>query len=447
MLETGLAALAEALAAGRTTSAALTDRALAASAEGEGPTAFMQVYADRARAEAAALDGLRKAGREARPFAGIPISIKDLFDEAGHVTTAGSKALADAAPANLDAPIVDRLRRAGFVITGRTVMTEFAYSGLGLNPHYGTPAAPWDRATGRIPGGSTSGGAVSVADRMAAATIGTDTGGSCRIPAAFCGITGFKPTMARIPRAGATPLSHSLDSVGPLGNSVGCCAILDDIMAGGPGAGAMARPAGGLRLATMTNYVTADMDETVAAGWDAALKRLRDAGAAVVEAAFPEIDALPALNAAGGFAAADAWAWHRTLIADKGGLYDPRVISRIERGAMISAADYIDLMHARSAMQAASAQSMGGFDAVLMPTVPIVPPPFAAFEDDESYARLNLLCLRNPSVGNFLDRPSISLPCHEPDEAPVGLMLMGHNGLDRELFDIAAGVEKVLGRS
>ena len=446
MLEQGLSALAAALADGRTTSAELTARALDAAATGEGPVAFMTLHAERARAEAEGLDALRRSGREARPFAGIPISIKDLFDEAGHVTTAGSKALADGEPAALDAPIVDRLRRAGFVITGRTVMTEFAYSGLGLNPHYGTPAAPWDRAAGRIPGGSTSGGAVSVADGMAAATIGSDTGGSCRIPAAFCGITGFKPTMARVPRVGATPLSHSLDSIGPLGRSVDCCAVLDDIMAGGPGAGTMAAPVRGLRLAAMTNYVTADMDDTVAGGYAAALKRLTDAGAHVEEAAFPEIDALPSLNAAGGFAAADSYAWHRTLIADKGALYDPRVIGRIERGAMISAADYVDLMQARAAMQAAAAQSMGGYDAVLMPTVPIVPPALEVFEDDETYTRLNLLCLRNPSVANFLDRPAISLRCHEPGAAPVGLMLMGHQGRDRALFDAAAGVEAALAR-
>lgn len=444
MLEMGLSALAQALAEGRTTSAELTDMALAASAEGEGPTAFMHLHADRARAEAAALDGLRAAGREARPFAGIPISVKDLFDEAGHVTTAGSKALADGLPAALDAPIIDRLRRAGFVITGRTVMTEFAYSGLGLNPHYGTPAAPWDRQTRRIPGGSTSGGAVSVADGMAAATIGTDTGGSCRIPAAFCGIAGFKPTMARIPREGATPLSHSLDSVGPLGRSVDCCAILDDIMAGGTGAGPVVRAPGALRLAVMANYVTDDMDGTVSAAIGRALQRLAEAGARIEEDVFPEIDALPRLNAAGGFAAADAYAWHRGLMAEKGELYDPRVISRIERGAQISSADYVDLMNARAAMQAVAEETMGAYDAVLMPTVPIAPPAFDVFDDDETYARLNLLCLRNPSVANFLDRPAISLPCHAPGEAPAGLMLMGHHGRDRELFAAAAAVEAAI---
>jgi aspartyl-tRNA(Asn)/glutamyl-tRNA(Gln) amidotransferase subunit A len=439
-------ALARALAEGTATSEALVDSALAAAADGEGPIAYMKLHADRARAEARAIDALRAAGREPRPFAGVPISLKDLFDEAGEVTTAGSKALADAEPAARDAPVVDRLRRAGFVILGRTVMTEFAYSGVGLNPHYGTPAAPWDRRTRRIPGGSTSGGAVSVADGMAAATIGTDTGGSCRIPAAFCGITGFKPTIERVPREGAVPLSFSLDSIGPLGQTVDCCAVLDDVMAGGAGGGAAPRPVAGLRLGVLTNFVTGDMDATVAAACEAAISALADAGAFIEDLPLPQIEALPDLNAAGGFAAADSYAWHRTLLATKGDLYDPRVSGRIRRGEPISAADYIDLMEARAAMQAATDRVTERFDAVIMPTVPIVPPAMTELDEDDGYTRLNLLCLRNPSVGNFLNRPNISLPCHGPGDAPVGLTLMGDRGRDRDLFGVAAGVEAVIRR-
>ncbi|WP_416898338.1 MAG: amidase [Minwuia sp.] len=444
MIDRGLKALAGALASGETSSAALTDAALAAAAEGEGPTAYMTLHADRARAEAAAVDGLRTAGREARPFAGIPISIKDLFDEEGFTTTAGSKALAGASPATADAPIVDRLRRAGFVILGRTVMTEFAYSGVGLNPHYGTPASPWDRETRRIPGGSTSGGAVSVADGMAAATIGTDTGGSCRIPAAFCGIAGFKPTIERVPREGATPLAFSLDSIGPLANSADCCAILDDVMAGGPGAGAAPAFVGGLRIGVLRNYVLDDMDQTVARTFGAALTALSEAGAQLEDLSLPEIDELPALYANGGYAAAESWAWHRDLIERKGDLYDPRVIGRIRRGADISAADYIDLLEAHAAMKAATDAATAHFDAVVMPTVPIVAPAISELDADEDYTRINLLCLRNCSAGNFLNRPNISLPCHKPGEAPVGLMLMGHRNRDRELLNIAAGVEGAL---
>jgi len=445
MIRDGLKTLAIGLANGKVTARALVEQALDAAGQGEGPTAYMALYADRARSEADASDALRKAGREVRPLGGIPISIKDLFDEDGVVTRAGSKALADAAPAQGDAPIVARLRYAGLIVLGRAVMTEFAYSGVGLNPHYGTPTSPWDRATGRIPGGSSSGGAVTVADGMAAATIGTDTGGSCRIPAAFCGIVGFKPTINRIPRAGCTPLAGSLDSIGPLANSVECAATLDDLMAGGGGAIPKPRPVRGLRVGALSHYVTDDMDATVAQAYAAALKRLSDAGALVEEIRIPEIDDIPGHFANGGYAAAESWAWHRKLIAAKRELYDPRVVGRIERGAAISAADYIDLVEAHQAMKDATDARTRDWDVIAMPTVPIIAPAIAALADDADYSRLNLLCLRNSSVGNFLNRPNISLPVHREGDAPVGLMLMGLRNHDRTLFDVAAGVEAALG--
>lgn len=444
MIKSGLKAQAIALANGQVSARKLVEDALEAASKGEGPVAYMKLHAERARMEADVSDRLRKAGREVRPLGGIPISVKDLFDEEGHVTTAGSKALADAEPAQFDAPIVAKLRYAGLVILGRNVMTEFAYSGVGLNPHYGTPASPWDRETRRIPGGSTSGGAVSVADGMAAATIGTDTGGSCRIPAAFCGIVGFKPTTARIDRSGCTPLAGSLDSIGPLANTVECCATLDDIMAGGAGAIPKVRPVAGLRIGVLRNYVLGDMDDTVVRTYGAALTKLAEAGAHLEDIALEEIDELPGLNANGGFAAAESWAWHRSLIERKRDLYDPRVVGRIERGAEIGAADYIDLLEARTRIQDTTDAATAYFDAIVMPTVPIVAPKMSELDDDADYARLNLLCLRNPSVGNFLNRPNISLPCHREGDAPVGLMLMGLRNHDRVLFDVAAGIEGVL---
>lgn len=445
MLDQGLDALAEALANGTTTASALVEQALVAAQSGQGPTAVMHLYAERARTEAAAIDALRKAGREPRPLAGIPFTIKDLFDEAGHVTTAGSRVLADTPAATSDAPVIARLRRAGLIIMGRTVMTEFAYSGLGLNPHYGTPLSPWDRATGRIPGGSTSGGAVSVADGMAAATLGTDTGGSCRIPAAFCGITGFKPTQQRVPLDGATPLSFTLDSIGPLARNVACCATLDDILTGGAGQSEAPRDIATMTFLAPTNFVLDGIDETVAATWAATIRKLRAAGARVVETALPDLDTLPGLNATGGFAAADSFAWHRPLLDHGADAYDPRVVGRIRRGEAIIAADYIDLMHARQAMIASVATAMRGHDALLMPTVPIVPPKMSTFDgDDDAYTQINLLCLRNPSIANFINYPSISLPCHASGEAPVGLMLVGAQNHDRVLFQVAAGVEAAL---
>src|SRR5579864_3980633 len=243
--------LAADLAAGRTSSRALVETALARIADpaGEGARTFTRVYADRARAAADAQDQLRNAGYAASLLAGLPVSIKDLFDVAGEQTLAGSKALDDRPPAARDAPVVARLRAAGAVLIGRTNMTEFAFSGVGINPHFGTPGNPHDRRL--IPGGSSSGAAVSVGDGAAIVAIGSDTGGSVRIPAALCGIVGFKPTKRRIPRGGVIPLSTTLDSIGPLANSVGCCAIADAVMAGEAPSAPAPWPALGLRLGVL----------------------------------------------------------------------------------------------------------------------------------------------------------------------------------------------------
>src|SRR5438874_12202294 len=250
-----LAALAADLAAGRTTSRELVEAALDRIADpaGEGVRALLKVYGREARAVADAQDQLRQSGYVASPLAGIPVSIKDLFDVAGEVTLAGSKALDDRPPATADAPVVARLKAAGAIIIGRTNMTEFAFSGVGINPHYGTPGNPYDRSL--IPGGSSSGAAVSVGDGQAVVAIGTDTGGSVRIPAAFCGIAGFKPTQYRVSRDGAVPLSTTLDSIGPLANSIACCAICRrgdgrgaaHRAGSGPGRGDAARRAAELR--------------------------------------------------------------------------------------------------------------------------------------------------------------------------------------------------------
>lgn len=446
-----LRALAESLEAGRATSAELVEAALAAIAakDGQGATAFLCVDRDGARHAAAAADKQRARGAAPSPFCGIPISIKDLFDVQGQVTRAGSQVLRDNAPAAADAPALARLRGAGFVFIGRTNMTEFAYSGLGLNPHYGTPLNPHDRATGLIPGGSSSGGAVSVTDGMAAAAIGTDTGGSCRIPAAMCGIVGYKPTAFLIPRAGVVPLSASLDSVGPLAASVECCAILHRAMQGsGAMLGAFGRKDGdlrGLRLGMPAHYVFDGVEAEVAASFERAAGRLRERGAAVVDVPFPDLERLPAINAGGGLAAAESFAWHRRLLAEKGQGYDPRVSARIRKGAEQSAADYIDVLAARADLMRAAQRAMQGFDAFIYPTVPLTAPPLAQLrDDDDEYARVNLLALRNPSVANFLDACAISLPVHEPGAAPVGLNALGRRNEDAALLALAAGMEQAL---
>ncbi len=439
--------LADALDAGATTSRALVEQCLGRIADpaGEGARAFVAVQAEAARAQADAMDALRRTGRAPGRYAGIPVSVKDLFDMAGQVTAAGSVVLADAPPAQANAPVVARMLAAGFVPVGRTNMTEFAFSGLGLNPHHGTPASPWDRGTRRIPGGSSSGAGVSVADGMAFAALGTDTGGSCRIPAALCGIVGMKPTARRVPTAGVVPLSSSLDSVGPLANSVACCAIVDAVLAGDAIPAVRRRGLAGVRLGLPDRIVTDDMDAPTAAAFDRALARLSAAGASVERVRFAALDRVSGATSRASLAACEAYAWHRALLHSAAGRYDQRVRTRIEGGGTALAADYIEAVTVRRAVGAAMRLETASFDALVMPTVPTVPPPIAPLEtDDVVYNRTNALMLRNTAIANFLDGCAISLPCHRPGDAPASLMLMGGTGGDAALFDLAAAVEAAL---
>jgi aspartyl-tRNA(Asn)/glutamyl-tRNA(Gln) amidotransferase subunit A len=411
---------------------------------GEGERVFLKVHDADALAGADFYDRLRARGAAPSPFAGIPVSIKDLFDLAGDVTTAGSRALKDAEPAARDAASVARLRAAGFIPIGRTNMTEFAFSGLGINPHYGTPLNPYDRRAGRIPGGSSSGAAVSVTDAMAFGALGTDTGGSCRIPAALCGIVGFKPTARRVPAAGAFPLSTSLDSIGPLAATVACCAVLDAVLAGEPAAELAPFPVAGLRMAVPQTMVLDGLEPGVARAFESALDALRKAGARIADIPLRELSELPQINAKGGFAAAESYAIHRALIAKAEKTYDPQVLTRILRGQEQSAADYIDLVAARADFIRRVAAVTAPYDALLMPTTPLMAPRLADLAADDSYRKVNFLMLRNPAIVNFLDRCSISLPCQRAGDAPVGLMLIGEHGADRRLLAIAAAIEQVV---
>ena len=431
------------LAAGRTTSRALVEASLSAIADaaGEGARCFLSVYEQTALAEAERVDAARGANLALPPFAGIPISIKDLFDVAGEVTRAGSHVLDTEPPAARDADIVTLLRRAGFVIVGKTNMTEFAYSGLGMNAHYGTPRSPFDRSAGRIPGGSTSGGAVSVADGMTVATIGTDTGGSCRIPAAFCGIVGFKPTSTRVSKRGAIPLSQTLDSVGPLARTVSCCAVLDSILSGGDGEDEESYPVSNLCLGVIEGYVDEKLDEAVAAAYQAALSRLSQKGVRLKPLGIPELSELPHINRNGGLVGAEAYAWHRRLLETRSEFYDPWVRARFDAGRAQSAADYVDTLNHRARVIEAVRARTRFFDALVLPAVQIVPPTIDSLQELAASNRINNLCLRNTSIANFLDRPSITIPCHAPGTAPVGLMLMGETGQDRRLLSIARGLE------
>lgn len=397
------------------------------------------------RFPAAAAEARRAA--PASPLAGLPVSVKDLFDVAGEVTRAGSVALDDAPPAAADAPAVARLRAAGGVVVGRTNMSEFAFSGVGVNPHHGTPASPCDPQVARIPGGSSSGAAVSVATGAAYIGLGSDTGGSLRIPAALCGIVGFKSTARLVPKDGALPLSTTLDTVNAMTRSVRDTILAHEILADCRIA-IEDKPLSAYRLAVATEQMLDGVDATVARAFERTLGRLRDAGARVEEIALAQIHDLGTIQASGGFSAAESYAWHRRLLAERGDRYDPRVRLRIERGAHMKAWEYLELHQARAAWIGAVETALAGFDAVLSPTVPMVPPPIAAVapgaERDEVFFRTNALLLRNTSVVNMLDGCALSLPCQDPDELPVGLMVW-HGALrDASILNLSLAIERLL---
>ena len=441
-----LASLADDLNSGRTSARKLVDACLAriADTSGEGARAFLHVDAEAAIEAAEAMDRLREVKAAPSRYAGIPISVKDLFDIKGQVTRAGSRALDDSPPAEADAPAVARLRRAGFIVIGRTNMTEFAYSGIGINPHYGTPKGAWQRGVGHVPGGSSSGAAVSVIDGMAHGALGTDTGGSCRIPAAYNGIVGFKPTQRRVPLEGTVPLSFTLDSVGPIARTVGCCAVLDAVLANETVVPLQPRPIRGMRLAVPTTVALDELEDAVAGTFDRALDKLSREGALIERIEVPEFLDVAPMNAKGGFAAAESYAWHRYLIASKGDVYDPRVAMRILRGESLSAAEYVDFLGARKSLIARATVRLAPYDALILPTVANTPPRIADLADDKAFTKANLLSLRNCTLINMIDGCAISLPAHREGEVPVGLMLAASGGADRRIFELAAGMEVVI---
>ena len=439
-----VAQLAADLDAGRTSSRRLTEQALERIADPalEGSRAFLKVYRESALAEADYCDALRKRGARRSVVDGLPVSIKDLFDVAGDVTRAGSKIFRQ--EAKTDAAAVARLRAAGAVFVGRTNMVEFAFGTTGINPHYGTPKNPWDRATGRIPGGSSSGAAVAQADGMCVMALGSDTRGSVRIPAALCGVTGFKPTTRRVPREGAFPLSYTLDSIGPLANSVACCAAYDAILAGEPVAPLPQLAAKGLRFLLPKSEVREGLDREVEQAFDSAIEGLKRAGAVVAEKAVPAFDRQSEYFKGGGYAGAEAYAIHRKN-AERLGEYDPRVAKRVMLGKELSAADYVDLGLLRAQFQREVEALLAPYEAFLLPTTPCIAPPIAEVDaSDEAYFRWNMRILRTVGLVNFLDGCAASLPCQARGAAPVGLMVCGPAMSDRRILAVAAAVEQVL---
>jgi aspartyl-tRNA(Asn)/glutamyl-tRNA(Gln) amidotransferase subunit A len=439
--------LSRALAAGDLTARELTETCLEAIASEDGKRAFIEVYSDRVRVEADHIDNARQNGHALPPFAGIPLSIKDLFDVRGEVTRAGSTVMADNAAATTDAAVVSRLKAAGFILIGRTNMTEFAFSGLGMNPHYGDPRSPFERHIdgGRVAGGSSSGSAVSISDGMAPATIGSDTGGSTRTPAAFCGIVGLKPTSTRMPGDGVYPLSTSFDAAGPMSNSVDCAAIMDSIMAGGDGAAETPFPLKGLRLAMPVGYLFDGLDDAVANSFDEAVQRLSAAGAIISEISLDTLEELRPANNPKSIVAAEAFALHRDrLQSDIREGYDPFVASRINSGSDILAADYIDQFTIRRHTMRLVQQQTRFYDALAMPTSPLIPPKIETLSTIDAKMKMSGMALRNTALANFLDRPTITIPCHKQGTAPVGLSLMGSHKHDRRLLAIAAGAESAI---
>ena len=410
--------------------------------KGEGARACLTVYAQAARSAADAADARARAGITLGPLDGIIVSIKDLFDVAGEPTRAGSKILADAPPALADATVVRRLRAAGSVIVAKTNMAEFAFTGIGANPHYGTPGNPADRT--RVPGGSSSGAAVAVADGMCEIGIGSDTGGSTRIPAAFCGIVGYKPSKFRVPTEGAFPLSYTLDSVGPLARNVADCATADAVMAGDePWALEPASPSG-LRLGIAQGLPLSELDQTVSARFSAATEELGRSGVYLSDEPLALLDDMVRLNAKVTIPVVESYAIHRERLATRGADFDPNVRVRMEGARDISASDYIAMIRERSRLVRAMDARLADLDGLVLPTVPAVAPTLAEVSAaPEAFAARNRLALRNTAIVNVFDLCAISLPLPRQGGLPVGLMVVARNGQDKKLFRMAAALERL----
>ena len=411
-------------------------------ANGEGARACLTLYREQAVAAADAADARARSGISLGRLDGAILSIKDLFDVAGEVTRAGSSLLAEEGkPAAQDAPVVRRLRAAGAVILAKTNMSEFAFSGLGLNPHYGTPGNPADRA--RVPGGSSAGAAVAVADGMCEIAIGSDTGGSTRIPAALCGITGFKPSRQRVPAEGAFPLSYTLDSIGPMATNVADCFDADAAMAGEAALPLEAAPLAGLRLGVAQGLPLENLDDTVGRRFPEALDRLERAGARLTYEKMPLLDEMMKALSRTSILMAEAYSIHKDRLARRGDATDQIVRARLDRGAGIAAADFIDAVRDRAALIRAMDVRLADLDALVLPTTPIVAPRLDEVATPKDFMAKNAMVLRNTTIANYFDLTAISLPLPRDGGLPTGLMFFARNGHDQRLFRIAAAVEKV----
>lgn len=432
------------LARGETTRETLVSQALENAAKASAKSVFTKLYPKAALAVARQADAAQAAGLEQPPLAGLPVSIKDLYGVAGETTMAGS-IVCEGEPAQThDAPVIARLRAAGSAIIGKTNMTEFAFSGIGINPHYGTPVNPTDTKVARVPGGSSSGAAVSVALGLAVAGLGSDTGGSIRVPAALCGIVGFKNSQFRVPRTGALELARSLDTVCAMTRSVQDCLIVDGVLSGAM-LKVKRRPLAGMRFALPQTTLLDGLDDTVAKAFARSVSILAAAGAQIIEIPLTELAEIPKLNAPGGLSPIEAYAVHHARLAKSKEGFDHRVAARVALGAPVTAQQYLAMLDNRLDWIARVEQALEGFDAVLCPTAPIIAPEIAKLEaSDEAFFKANGQMLRNTFAFNFLDGCSFSLPCHTAGEQAVGLMLSSVRGDDAALAAVALAVEAAL---
>ncbi|MFA6266073.1 MAG: amidase [Pseudolabrys sp.] len=410
--------------------------------QGEGARAVLTVYREAAQAAAEASDARFRTGTTLGPLDGAIVTIKDLFDVAGDVTRAGSKVLADEGKvAERDAPVVQRLRAAGAVIVGKTNMSEFAFTGIGINPHYGTPGNPADRA--RAPGGSSSGAGVAAADDMCEIAIGSDTGGSVRIPASLCGVVGFKPSKQRVATEGAFPLSYSLDSIGPLAKSVALCAAADAAMAAEAPWSLEPALLSGLRFGVAQGLPLENLDETVGRRFPEALDRLERAGVRLSYEKLPLFDDMMQALTRASLLVAEAYSIHRERLATRGDDIDQIVRGRLDKGGDIAAADYVIASRARHALIRAMDERLRDIDVLVLPTTPTVAPRIDELSERRAFMARNAMLLRNTTIANFFDLTAISLPLPRDGLLPTGLMLFARNGHDRQLLRIAAAVEKL----
>lgn len=440
------AVIGRAMAAGELSPVAFAEHLLAR-IEAQTSPVFLAVTRDRALREAAAAEARLKEGRALSPLDGVPMAWKDLIDMAGERTTAASDMYRDSAPKTADAPIVANAAAAGMVSLGKVNLTEFAFSGIGLNPHFGTPVNPFSGDSPRVPGGSSSGSAVAVAAGMAPVAIGTDTGGSVRVPAAFNGLVGYKSSEARIPSEGVFALASLLDTVGPLGRTVEDCVLTEMLLRGAASSPVRRAPVDGLRLFVPETVVLDDLEPEVAENFEAALKRLEAAGASISRGPLEEFgEAARLARELGTITAAEAYAEHAHLVdgPDRARV-DRRVVARIEGGKGMSARDLLTLFRRRAAaMKSLRARLDGAF--LAMPTVAHVAPEIAALEaDDTLFHKINLKTLRNTSLGNFLNLPGLAIPNGTgADGLPTSFLLSACGGDDELLLGAGLGAEPAI---